>query len=89
MVAIGILGILAAVVLVSLSSYRKKGRSAKLIGSLNSAVASMQSCWTFADGDVVIPSSGNNICSLGSSYTSNASQYGKWPDLPQAGSDYS
>lgn len=90
MVAIAIVGILAAIVLVSMGSYRKRARSAKLAGSLNSAVTSMQSCWTFAGGDIYIPASNSNICYLGSSTSqqNSASQYGKWPDLSQIGSDY-
>ncbi len=89
MIAIAIVGILAAVALVSMISYRSKARSAKIVGALNSAVISMQNCWTFANGDVRIPASNENICYLDTSQTTNADQYGKWPDLSEIGSDYS
>lgn len=90
MVVIALVGILAAVVLVSINSFRKSARGAKLASELNSAVAGMQSCWSFANGDVKSPSSGENICYLGSSLEqqNRASQYGKWPDLSQLGNDY-
>jgi prepilin-type N-terminal cleavage/methylation domain-containing protein len=90
LVAISIIGILASVALVSIGSYRSKARSAKLTASLSSAVIQMQNCWTFANGDVKSSVTGNNICYLGSSASqqSAASQYGKWPDLSQTGSDY-
>jgi prepilin-type N-terminal cleavage/methylation domain-containing protein len=86
--AIGIISVLAAIVLVSMNGYRKEARSTKLLGSLNSAVAAMQSCWSFANGDVRSPSSGSNICYLGAAQQSNANQYSAWPNLSQIGSDY-
>jgi prepilin-type N-terminal cleavage/methylation domain-containing protein len=89
LVAIAIVGILASVVLVSLGNYRARARSTKLLGSLSSAVAGMQSCWSFASGNVLIPSSGSNICGLSSAQSSNAPQYGIWPDLSLIGNDYS
>jgi prepilin-type N-terminal cleavage/methylation domain-containing protein len=89
MVAIAIVSILAGAILTSMKGYGAKARGAKLAGSLNSVIAIMKSCRSFANGDVLLPSPGNNICSLGSSQTSSADQYGKWPDLSQIGSDYS
>lgn len=71
MVAIGIIGILAAVVLVSMTAYGSKARSAKALGQLSSAIPAMYSCWG-NDGTVNAPSSGGNICSL-------AASYGQWP----------
>jgi prepilin-type N-terminal cleavage/methylation domain-containing protein len=76
MVAIGIMGILAAVVLVSMKSFAAKGRSAKALAQISSAIPAMYSCrgdgGTFSD-----PSSGSDICST--------SSYGKWPSV----TDYS
>jgi prepilin-type N-terminal cleavage/methylation domain-containing protein len=89
LVAVGIVSLLAAIALVSMKNYGSRARAAKLLGSLNSAVSGMQNCWNFSGGDVVIPSSGSNICNLGSAQLSIASQYGKWPNLSLIGSDYS
>jgi len=77
MVAIGIIGILAAVVLVSMQSFAAKGRSAKALGQLSSAIPSMVSCWGNG-GNVRDPArtGGNNICSLDP--RTNPS-YGTWP----------
>jgi prepilin-type N-terminal cleavage/methylation domain-containing protein len=71
LVVIAIIGILSAVVSVSLSSYRNSGNSTRANGELNSAVASAANCWAFG-GKVKQPASGENICSLGSTY-------GQWP----------
>lgn len=81
MVAIGIVGILAAVVLVSMTSYRAKARSAKALAQLSSAVPGMVSCWGNS-GTVNAPSSGGNICSL-------AASYGQWPQTAGDLSSYS
>jgi len=73
MVAIGIVGILAAVILVSLKSFGAKGRAAKALGQLSSVLPAMYSCWVNG-GTVNSPSSGGDICNL-------ASSYGKWPSV--------
>lgn len=73
MVAIAIVAILASVVLVSMTSYRARARSAKALASLSSALPGMVSCWGNG-GSVASPSSGGDICSL-------SSGYGKWPNL--------
>jgi prepilin-type N-terminal cleavage/methylation domain-containing protein len=72
-VVIGIIGILSAVVLVSMSSYRKNANVTKAISSLSSAIPSMQSCWTFG-GKVTVPSNGGLICE-------GRDSYGNWPDI--------
>jgi len=77
MVAIAIVGILAAVVLVQFSSYGKKARASRALAQASSVMSAMYSCWGNG-GDVT---SGTNICSLGSSY-------GTWPVLP-SGYSYS
>lgn len=71
MVAIAIVGILAAVILVSMNAYGAKARSSRAMAQASSALSAMASCWGNG-GDVV---SGTNICSIGSSY-------GTWPTLP-------
>lgn len=71
LVTVAIIGILAAVVLVSMSSYAKKARSAKALAQLSSAVPGMVSCWGNG-GTVSSPSGGSDICNLNSSY-------GQWP----------
>lgn len=71
LVAIAIVGILAAVVMVQMSSYGKKARASRVMAQASSAIPSMVSCWGNG-GDVA---SGTNICSIGSGY-------GVWPTLP-------
>ncbi|MFA5926328.1 MAG: type II secretion system protein [Parcubacteria group bacterium] len=71
LVAMAIVAILASFILVSMSAYRSKARSAKALSQLSSAIPSMMSCW-INSGAVSAPSSGDDICSL-------ASTYGKWP----------
>jgi len=73
MVAIAIVGILAAVVLVQFSSYGKKARASRAMAQASSAMPAMVSCWGNG-GDV---QSGTNICSLGANY-------GTWPILPDS-----
>jgi prepilin-type N-terminal cleavage/methylation domain-containing protein len=83
MVAIAIIGIMAAVVLVSMQSYGIKARSAKAIAQASSAVASMVGCWGNA-GTVNNPNThgGNDICS-------GMSGFGAWPDMTQIDYSYS
>jgi prepilin-type N-terminal cleavage/methylation domain-containing protein len=81
LLAIAIIGILAAVILISLSGYRASARSSKLNSSLSSVVTSLQSCWAFG-GQVNAPSNNAQICTL-------ASSYGNWPDVSQDGYSYS
>jgi prepilin-type N-terminal cleavage/methylation domain-containing protein len=73
LVAIAIVSILAGVVLISMSSYRNKANVSKVNTALNSAVASMASCWTFG-GKVTKPEDGADICMLGQAY-------GQWPNF--------
>jgi type IV pilus assembly protein PilE len=73
MVAIAIVGIMAAVVLVSMKSYAVKARASKGAAVLSSVIPSMYSCW--GNGGIVNDTSvsgGGDICSLNPSY-------GKWP----------
>ena len=74
MVAIAIIGILAAVVLVSMQSYAKKARSSRAMAQASSVIPQMVSC----AGNGGTPGFSVNICSLGASY-------GTWPTFP---SDY-
>ena len=71
MVAIGIVGLLAAVVMVQFSEYGKKARSSRAMAQASSALPSIVSCW--GNGGNV--TAGTDICSLGSGY-------GQWPILP-------
>jgi len=71
MVTIAIIGILAAVVMVSMSSYAKKARASRALAQASSVIPSMISCW--GNGGTV--NSSGQICSLGSGY-------GSWPTLP-------
>lgn len=78
LVAIAIVAILASVVLVSMTAFRSKARSAKSLGAMSSVVPAMVSCWgngttgTEVNAPVANESGSSNICSLGSGY-------GKWP----------
>jgi prepilin-type N-terminal cleavage/methylation domain-containing protein len=80
LVAIAIVGILATVVIVNLSSYRTRARGAKISGSLSSLIPSMATCWSFS-GSVYAPSESHDICSLSSSY-------GQWPAISGDGYYY-
>ena len=79
MVAIGIVGILAAVVLVSLKSFGAKGRAAKALGQLSSALPAMYSCWG-NNGEIKNPSFGGGdvICKIDGTPIDG---YGKWPSV--------
>ncbi|MDD3487664.1 MAG: type II secretion system protein [Candidatus Moranbacteria bacterium] len=80
LVTIAIIGILAAVVLVSMSGYKNRANATKANAMLNTAVSSMASCWA-SGGKVSGPSDGSNICKLSSSY-------GQWPSLSGTGFSY-
>jgi len=71
MVAIAIVAILASVVLVSMTAFRSKARSAKALAQVSSVIPSMISCWGNG-GTVSAASGGANICSL-------AASFGQWP----------
>jgi prepilin-type N-terminal cleavage/methylation domain-containing protein len=77
LIVIAIIGILASIVLVSLSTARTKAQVAALQTAAESVGKGIGSC-KIAGGNVVAPTStngGSNICSLGS-------EYGTYPDLP-------
>ncbi|MDP1845415.1 MAG: type II secretion system protein [Candidatus Moranbacteria bacterium] len=75
MVAIAIVGILAAVVLVSTKSYGVKARSTKATAQLSSALPSMISCiGNMGVAKVSNPSGGVNICT-------GVASYGNWPSI--------
>ena len=81
LVAIAIIGILAAVVIISMSSYAKRARSAKALAEVSSAIPSAMSC--LGNGGTVKtprPSGGVDICEIGPSY-------GLWPVLGALGTD--
>lgn len=86
LVAIAIVGILAGVVLVSMSSYRAKANASKITASLSSAATSMASCWGMG-GFVLEPYADRNICTFTTS-SSSISSYGKWPDIASLAANY-
>ena len=71
MVAIAIIAVLVAVILVQFQGYAKGALASKALAELSSAIPGMVSCWGNS-GTVNTPSSGGNICNLGSGY-------GQWP----------
>jgi len=81
MVAIAIVGILAAVVLVSMSSYGKKARASKVLAQLSSAIPSMVSCW--GNGKFVKDpvDSGGAICREPGMGGVDMASYGYYPNL--------
>ena len=79
MVAVAILGILASVVLVSLTSFGEKARSTKALTQTSSVIPSVLSCLG-NNGTINNPGSagGEDICNIGGSA---APGYGIWPPL--------
>jgi len=75
LVVIAIIGILAAVVLVSLSAQRDKARMVSALESARSAVPVAQEC-IMRGVNVAVPVSGAVIC---------AGNAATWPTLPAAG----
>lgn len=71
LIVISIIGILAAAVLVSLSSYGKKARASRAMAQASSVIPAMASC----AGNGGTPAFSGNICSIGVSY-------GTWPTFP-------
>jgi len=80
LVAIAIVGIMAAVVLVSMQTFGKKARASKALAQLSSAIPSMYSCWGNG-GNMNPPASGVDICDINTGY-------GKWP-IVGSGYNYS
>jgi len=78
MVAIAIVGILSAVVLVSMKTYGAKARSSKALAQLSSAMPSMVSCWGNGN-DVGAPASGGAICQDSAATPNDIASYGTWP----------
>jgi prepilin-type N-terminal cleavage/methylation domain-containing protein len=88
MVAIAIVGILAATVLVSMSSFAAKARSSKALAQLSSAIPGMVSCW--GNGNVVKDTvSGDKICRLSGMGGADIASYGLWPSLTGDLANYS
>jgi prepilin-type N-terminal cleavage/methylation domain-containing protein len=75
LVAIAIIAILAAIILVSMSTYGKKARASRAMAQASSVIPAMVSC----AGNGGTPAFSGDICSLGSGY-------GSWPAFPD---DYS
>lgn len=78
LIVIAIIGILASVVLVSLSNARTKARNAAALSSGSQLLKIVEMC-DLDGGKIVAPSNstngGGNICNMGASY-------GTWPVLP-------
>ena len=86
LIVIAIIGILASIVLVSLSSARMRSKDAAALSSMQSLFLKVSEC-ALAGGSIVHPTStqtstgGGNICSL-------ASVPGTWPDLSKTNYRY-
>jgi len=79
MVVIAIIGILSALVLVSMKSYGAKARASKAMAQLSSAIPSMVSCW--GNGNVVNSPGSDAICAEPGMGGADIAGYGKWPSL--------
>jgi prepilin-type N-terminal cleavage/methylation domain-containing protein len=77
MVAIAIVGILAAVVLVSMNSFADKARTTRALAQASSVVPSMISC---AGNGGTVSFAVGNICTV----ITGASNYGAWPTWPSS-----
>ena len=76
LVAIAIIGILAGVVLVSMSAYGARARASKTQAQLSGILPNMVSCW--GNGNTVKnPVSGSAICRIPSG--ADLPGYGNWP----------
>ncbi len=88
MVAIAIIGIMAAAVIVSMQEYGKKARSTKVLAQLSSVIPNMVSCW--GNGKTVKnPASGGAICREPSMGGADVASYGYYPSLSGDLSSYS
>lgn len=79
MVAIAIIGILAAVVLVSMKNFGAKARASKALAQASSVVPTIISCWGNG-GEVKVPDAngGEAFCYIGGVLKED---YGKWPAM--------
>lgn len=77
LVVIGIIGILASVVLVSLSAAREKAKRASALASAKSIMAEIQTCFD-DEGDVSAYNSLDDICNI-------VGHTAKWPDISDTG----
>jgi prepilin-type N-terminal cleavage/methylation domain-containing protein len=77
MVAIAIVGILAAIILVSMQSFGKKARASRALAQASSVIPAMVSC---------AGNYGNDKVQFSGDICSESSSYGSWPTWPS--SDY-
>ena len=80
LVAIAIVGILAAVVLVSMSSYGKRARSTKALAQISSVIPAMMSCW--GNGGKVnspVTTAGDSKLEGDEAICNLSDSYGFWP----------
>jgi prepilin-type N-terminal cleavage/methylation domain-containing protein len=77
MLVVAIIGILAGIIMVSLSGQRQRAQDTKILAELSATIQPMLMCLS-DDKDVTVPNNGGNICLA-------LPAYGLWPNY---GADY-
>ncbi|MDA3815036.1 MAG: type II secretion system protein [Patescibacteria group bacterium] len=77
MLVVAIIGILAGIVMVSLSGIRDKGEDSKILAELSATIQPMITCWS--DGHQVFFPSGSGSAAICSGF----SEYGTWPRMDE------
>jgi prepilin-type N-terminal cleavage/methylation domain-containing protein len=85
LIVTAMISVLAAAILVSISSQREKARLSKVLAEVSGTIQPMMMCWSDG-GEVNKPTGqGGAICNINDTDDTN---YGTWPDLSDTGWSY-